>query len=516
MQCTISCGYSPSSWTRPMSLWRPPKLEPEANRLLSPAAHARAKLGAVASYCTSRTVRRFYASARLGQAQEPPHSLELPGRNTLVEYHPSMRAVETFAIGSHGSHSYRRNKASRLPTKSSGTARLVCALERLILSKPVVPLSYLVNFHEEHAAQQSTRSYNILLRQSLYLSSYGTANRLRGHMHLRNIPPDAQTTQLTVRLLMRTGRWQDALQTCRSWSSSCSLPSHPSTFFIWLELLGYADRAAIEMPEKADDMANSPSSESEDKENSPSVMRSPPSHWVARVLAELEMIRPSRPEQRFSAQYIYMVALASIRNGSALQARRITKAWISSLPKTLTRKQRISCLNVIHLNLSYSPKTTNAHFKHRAFVDECLALNLCLRPNSTTVYLLLRSLQRSKSRAAIFAVQLVHAYVKRWGAGVVDRRVRRRVCSLAIKEGRMGIAKKWLIRQERAAFHDRRHTLAEDATGVYCALTKRSIPRPYSLLMPRRGRESRKWRWLKRRIWKRITRDQNQQIPPTL
>ena len=367
---------------------------------------------------------------------------------------------------------------------------LVSSIKKLICERPITPLSHLVAFHDNYPTQQSTESYNILIRHSLRVTAYGTAARLRNDMRLRNIPPDPETTRLTVRLLVRMGKWQDAWKICWQWRST---PGHPSTALIWLELLGYADQPSIGGLRKAKTLE--PHVNEEFKLN-------PPPEWIAGVLDGLLTMMPSDAGHWLSAHYAYMTALLSLRSGNDDAARRLTKAWLSGLPKTMTRKQRYRCLNVIHLHLRYSPKTTKAHFKSRKLMNELFSLNVHLQPNSTTLFLLLRSLQKTKSRATIFAVQLVHAYVKRWGSRIIDKRVRRRICSIAIKEGQLKIAKKWKAREDRVAFNERREAISKEVLGN----VRRVGGRHYGMLMPRRGEEGRKWRWLSRRLHRRLSK----------
>ena len=135
-----------------------------------------------------------------------------------------------------------------------------------------------------------------------------------------------------------------------------------------------------------------------------------------------------------------------------------------------------------------------------------MKLRPCLYPTSSTLYLLLRSLRRVKKDPTFFALQLVNAYRKRWSSTIIDQRVRRYIVHIAIKEGRMNVARKWLSKQMRAEAGRKTLLTIRQAFGDEQVKPPTKPRRLYQRkLMPGISLENRRWRWTRRRFWRRVS-----------
>jgi hypothetical protein len=128
----------------------------------------------------------------------------------------------------------------------------------------------------------------------------------------------------------------------------------------------------------------------------------------------------------------------------------------SGRPKTDTKGNR-ACLRLLHLYLALAfplpngqrtagsgvPKGFASVRKMEAVVNELMKLNPRVKPNSTTVLLLLRHL-RSTAKCADNGVRLVTRYKRLYGDEVDDERVRLRLARFAIKQNNPMVFRKAL------------------------------------------------------------------------
>jgi hypothetical protein len=133
----------------------------------------------------------------------------------------------------------------------------------------------------------------------------------------------------------------------------------------------------------------------------------------------------------------------------------VVREWFermgSEKAKTDTKGNR-GCLRLLHLYLALAfplpngqrvagsgvPKGFVLVREMEAVVNGLVELNPRVKPNSTTVLLLLRHL-RPTAKCADNGVRLVNRYKRLYGDGVDDERVRLRLASFAIKQNSLTV-----------------------------------------------------------------------------
>lgn len=378
-------------------------------------------------------------------------------------------------------------------------------LHQALTHSPLPSLSRLISYHNIHSSLQSAASYNFLVQFAIRHTSYATAFQLFRRMEARQIKPNNGSKILFVRLLVRTGQWYRAWIFARQELSS---GDKKATLLLWLELLGRSKQEEFNSSsrELTRDKEKVENERSEGSTRSRALrihfFQTAPTDWTSHVLSTLSSFPPSKaqPPDRF----IYMIVRHLLQDSRAEIARAVTMEWISRLPDRLSRLQKRRCLNVLHLHLAYSPFNTKAHFANRKFVKVFLERQPHLRPSSTTLFLLLRNLAGARVKPTFHALQLTFAFRKKWGTIMIDRRVRRRIVNIALQEGRVKTARKWLaaeVRESvtREALHVQRHAVGEQNVKLPWRIRRMA----FSRLMLGTSVENRKWRWTKRRLWRR-------------
>jgi hypothetical protein len=310
-------------------------------------------------------------------------------------------------------------------TKSSvhhGHYSLSQRLLRLYMSSPHVSIQSLVSYHNTFPDQQSSRSFNLLLRLAIRHSAFGIAHALIKSMRASRVPEDQATWKLCVRLLVREGRWSDAYYLV--YNLPKSLPRTPFIsdgipISVWVELLGTAKRRAFRSFGRLRDRG---------------MCTLARYRHVMRQLPKLEGSSLDTPPPRV----VYASVAALLRMQERGAARRLTARFLPSDPKGLG-------LQLLHLHVAPEPGICSLKTYYRAMRDLQSFRDLCpeLAPNSTTLYLLLGHLKRVKE-CGIIGHKLVRWFRRRWGNSVVSPGVERRLLALAVKEKRVGVIKEWV------------------------------------------------------------------------
>ncbi|KAI0004254.1 hypothetical protein BJV74DRAFT_810193 [Russula compacta] len=295
------------------------------------------------------------------------------------------------------------NDVSQLPVTKSGIRNRDDPLSRrllhLYMSSPHVSIQSLVSYHDTFPDQQSSRSFNFLLRLAIRHSAFGTAHALLQTMRASRVPEDQITWKLCVRLLVREGRWPSAYNLIinlpknrpRSPFSSDGVPVP-----VWAELLGTAKRRAF---------------------CDSSHMRDPGMNTLTRyrhVMRQLPKL------------------------GEREAARQVTTQFLTMDPKNLG-------LRLVHLHVAPEPRRHSLMTFYRALQDLRGFHMICprLEPNSTTLFLLLGHLKGVK-QCGIIGHKFVRWFRRRWGNSVVSPRVERRLLALAVKEKRVDLIRQWM------------------------------------------------------------------------
>ena len=158
---------------------------------------------------------------------------------------------------------------------------------------------------------------------------------------------------------------------------------------------------------------------------------------------------------------IYALVRARLRLGDREWSMSIVRDWFERMgsKKAITDiKANRACLRLLHLYLalafplskgrwiggSVTPKGFAAVRGMEEVVNGLIKLNPRVKPNSTTVLLLLRHL-RQTSKCADNGVRLVTRYRRLYGDQVDDERVRLRLASLAVKQNDPEVFRRTLL-----------------------------------------------------------------------
>ena len=310
-------------------------------------------------------------------------------------------------------------------TKSSvhhGLHSLSRHLLHLYMSYPHVSIQSLVSYHNMFPDQQSSRSYNLLLRLAIRHSAFRTAHVLIQSMRASRVPEDQTTWKLFVRLLVREGRWPDAYKLVFNLPKTLSRTPFISDgvpISVWVELLGTAKRRAFQDRGRICD---------------PGMCTLARFHHVMRQLPKLGVSSMDTPPP----QVVYAAVMALLRMQEREAARQVTAQFLPIDPKGLG-------LRLLNLHVAAEPSICSMQTYYRAIGDLTGFRESCpeLEPNSTTLFLLLGHLKRVK-QCGIIGHKLVQWFRRRWGNSVVSPRVERRLLALAVKEKRVDLIKGWM------------------------------------------------------------------------
>jgi hypothetical protein len=355
-----------------------------------------------------------------------------------------------------------------------------------------------------------TRAYNRAIALAIRETRFVHARRLLNEMRAGGIPGDVHTWKLSVRLLVRTGHWHkawtDTITAVHGGTHGViTLPHDPPTtpaslsgandpllygtgpgrgmpLPVWLELLGTQSPARV----RAISDPHTPQRRSREltRDATEGVQA-----MDQRMILLMKYFPALAPEEqaRMPPYAIFMAVQWLLRAGRRAEAVKLTVALVSRgppVPKsgaslmdvseegTCGRNARLlswqrACLDVLHLHLSVPLSTSpslsslpvsqtglSEYYSARKAVKDILAAHDALKPTPRTLFLLLGSLRRTK-QCGTLAWRTVQWFSRRWGDGqpesVEDRRVRRRLTSLAIKEGRLDIAEDAMKRQRAAS-----------------------------------------------------------------
>jgi hypothetical protein len=397
------------------------------------------------------------------------------------------------------------------PTSSADLFQsLIFALSHRTASPPTV--ATLVAYHESFHPKlclRSTRSYNFLIALAIRHSAFGSVQRLLTQMRHEHIPEDLETWKLVVRWMVRTGRWGDAWKDVMGeiHGDTQRYPLHAAKstrkqipLAVWTEFFGSTKMGALRR--------RVPIKQRRTEGNRFQVLDDPND---AVHLARYRLLLKNSPQltlsekTRESPRTIYVVVQMMLRTGQKDAAVELTRSYLASLPSYLSSKWVKLCLRIVHLHIRFKP-TSNGPYCTQRMVNFLLKFNPCLRPNSTTLFLLLSGLE-ARRRCATIALRIAAKQRRKWGMIFVDRRVKRRILSFAVKEGRKDVVE-MLMKEEDGSEWARRMWMSQ-RTVLGGAETVRTGRRRWLRVSDEKifagnGRERWKWKVLKRRIGRKM------------
>ncbi|TFK77174.1 hypothetical protein BDN72DRAFT_30657 [Pluteus cervinus] len=368
--------------------------------------------------------------------------------------------------------------------------RLYYNLLYIIRSRiPPPSLPALLDYHDMFPRLQSTNSYNLLISFAFRHAAFGTVQSLLSNMSSAGVPRNLETQKLEARYLVETGRWPRAIEHMpRSRTPFALVQNLPMPvlveFFRTVRrgALGRHARSSAHIePLAARDMSS-------------------------RLAVLMQNLPVTVPEDMVDLppRMIYMVILLMLRSSQARMALSLTESYFKALPVNLHRARLRSCLDIIHLHIALGSTKRGLErvFELRRMLVSLLALHPFFRPTSTTLFLLLSGLKKSK-RCGTVAWSILRQFKKQWSDRVIDSRVRRRVASLALKEGRMDLVEQLAESEERWR---RIRNLWNSERGVthrkyWVPRQQRRLRPPSRTVFRKDGRERRLWVVLHKRIY---------------
>ncbi|KAL4070877.1 hypothetical protein J3A83DRAFT_4094336 [Scleroderma citrinum] len=365
----------------------------------------------------------------------------------------------------------------------------------------------MVNYHFHYPKPfRSTHSYNLLINLAIRHAALGTAIRLILAMREEAIPPNMETWKLIVRWLVRTGRWHEAWRRVSSIARRHAAdqtdmtkqsPIHSIPLPLWLELCGSQKRGALRR---------------RDRPRTKGVIGTSPA--LAMFCSREYMERfPSFVSPELHPRAVLILARTVISAGYPDVASAMTSSYLESLPRHIRRYHRHAVLNLVHLQMCTLPEKRglSRHFAQRRVLSDFLDVHRSVRPSPITLFLLLGSL-RACRRCGTLALRCLQKFRKQWGPRIESTMVRRRVASLALKEGRLDIVENMFQAEKMVRRIRRGWRLQVEVVGDH-------FPQRTSKLLRRRrhrlncvGAENRKWALLEKKLQRmRERRDKRRQ-----
>ena len=335
-----------------------------------------------------------------------------------------------------------------------------------ISKPPTMNFETLHAYHARFPEFQTHQSFRVLAEIAIKEAKFGAVQRLWVEMDRKGMLGDWDSLDdggvslwaVWVRWMVRQGRWAEAWKTAQRWRakvakhSASKFASEGLPHAIWIEFLGKAhksvDRSSLtgygsrQQSFPTDD--EPPDAQGLVEDGEPSLgerhkllMRQPPH----RNHSQMTNVRP---------RTIYALARARLRLGDRDWSMDLIRDWFermgSEKAKTDTKGNR-ACLRLLHLYLTLAfpppngqrmagsgvPRGFASVREMEAVIKRLTKLNPRVKPNSTTILLLLRHL-RATAKCADNGVRLVKRYKMLYGDGVDDGRVRLRLAALAVKQ----------------------------------------------------------------------------------
>jgi hypothetical protein len=354
-------------------------------------------------------------------------------------------------------------------------------------------LSALLDYHSSFDPEiRSTRSFNLLLALAIKQTSFGVAWELLDQMKRESVASNFETRKLLLRLLVRTGRWDEAWRVVSEADAATE-----GTISLWLELFDMPKRGALR------DSKLAPLHEYNDSSELSSLHADRYQFLLRKLPYILSHLHIGKPIRLVGAIVRALMYLKHHR--LALQ---LVTDYLRGLPGPVDAMANAQCLSLVHLLLVPLAHdrlgTLAAHRVARKVLAVALEEMPGLKPNSTTLYLLLASLKNTRM-CGTRALRLTRQFTRQWGEAIADRRVWRRVAALAVKEGRFGIFNNVILQENRREYVRRIWSLSVEVNGGRGPAVPDHSGLPLvrnknKTLQPKRGKEGWKWRLLRRRF----------------
>ncbi|KAI6047702.1 hypothetical protein EDC04DRAFT_13020 [Pisolithus marmoratus] len=370
-----------------------------------------------------------------------------------------------------------------------------------------------INYHFNcPKAFRSARSYNFLINLAIRHAAFGTAMRLLLSMREELIRPNMETWKLIVRWLVRTGRWDEARARVsritrrllgRQPETGNEMRPHTIPLPLWLELFGSQKHGALRYYHRHRSSAAARHEKCSPQESSGTSLRPCPSPVAPKFRYQVLMKALPLLTSDIHPRVILTLSRTMIETGHRELAFSMISSYLRNLPSRIRPCHRRTILNIIHLHMCTLPikQGLSRHFAQRRILFDFLDACPSIKPSSMSLFLLLGSLRGSR-RSGTLALQCLRKFRGQWGPHIESGMVRRRVVSLALKEGRLDIAEDILRREKMACRIKRGWRLQIEVWGDPStrASFKAQRRQPLRSYFGRKGVENRRWSLLEKKI----------------
>ncbi|KAF8529446.1 hypothetical protein JB92DRAFT_2553434, partial [Gautieria morchelliformis] len=284
---------------------------------------------------------------------------------------------------------------------------------------------------------QSVESYNLLLIFSVRHSFSRLTRYLLASMASNRIEPDKVTEKLVVRYLVSNGQWNTAWQQVMARYSSVANTPLPAL----LELLAPGTRNFPRLPSTHPNQSSPHRPQHSDGQHADArLLRIKiPADTLVLILHRFPTLSVDELA-RLPSRVVSYAVRGLIRNGHDAPAILLTQNHLKTLPFILSPAQAEFSQGLVHLHLTTGAIKLANYKKRRRLVEALLSMHPSLRPNATTVFLLMRYMARSH-RCGIEAYLFFKHYRAQWGPTVDSMENRRRIIQYALKQRKLGIVK---------------------------------------------------------------------------
>ncbi|KAG7099130.1 hypothetical protein E1B28_001002 [Marasmius oreades] len=288
-----------------------------------------------------------------------------------------------------------------------------------------INLPKLIDYHDRYAPFRSTRSFNFLISLALRHVSFGTVRWLFRAMESANIEHNLETRKLLIRWYVAIGLWDRAWRELKQIETPGRVPEA-----LWLEFFkglrrGVGFKRLIHPTERS---------------------RTQDYHPVLLYARRFVLLMESQPVLRESTRpkVVHFVVHALLQMRQRKDALSLTRRYLDCVSREPSML-RDRPMNLVHLFVAFGSSQRGLRRFHEArqLLMSFLLTYPFLVPTPTTLFLLLGNLRRARKCGTV-GMECFVFFKRKWGKRVDDERVRRRLGSLAVKEGRKEIVESLL------------------------------------------------------------------------
>lgn len=290
--------------------------------------------------------------------------------------------------------------------------------------RPSPVVHTIVDYHERYPALNSTKTYNLVIEYAIRRTDFRAAYRLitRMRKHGDQALPNLQTEVLTVRLLVRVGRWDEAWARCWEADGAAHRWARAHPFAFWLEFFAFVSPAIPWGRARFWKIDRHPPVETAQLRN------------LLEHIPRLTGFDFDSAPPRIAAALVFRL-LSTDRRATALD---IARGFLRGLPATLSTETNRDAVRMIDLFASFGYEAGLPWARVRDTFNELMGMHPALRPGPASIAMVIRTLRYAENggRRARNYLRWARA---RWGTRVEDATVRRIIAQMALMNDRRDI-----------------------------------------------------------------------------